>query len=297
MKIENMGVMSPGDMGQAIAQQLKNTGFNVYTALAKRSASSKALAREASLVDVGSIEQLTEICEVILSVMNPGAALEFAAEVAQALSSNKRTPLFVDCNAISPVTMRAINAKVTTAGGRCVDAGIIGPPPRGTAKTCVYVSGAEARALEQLATPQIAVRVLSDRVGDASAIKMCYGAFNKGVQALVLELLIAARRMGVEAALDAQLKESRRDVYDWIIGALPVMPPKAYRWVPEMLQIAQTFEAAGMTPRMFEGAADMYEFVAATALGKETPESRDKSRGGTDVVRLLADTPAVSSQR
>ena len=297
MKIENIGVMSPGDMGQAIAQQLKNTGFNVYTALAKRSARSKALAREAGLVDVGSIEQLTEICEVILSVMNPGAALEFAAEVAQALRSNKRTPLFVDCNAISPVTMQAINAKVTTAGGRCVDAGIIGPPPRGAAKTCLYVSGPEAHELEQLATPQITVRVLSDRLGDASAIKICYGAMNKGMIAMALEVLIAARRLGVDAALEAQLKETHRDIHDRIIGALPVMPPKAYRWVPEMLQIAQTFEAAGMTPRMFQGAADMYGFVAATALGKETPESRDKSRGGTDVVRLLADTPAVSSQR
>jgi len=67
------------------------------------------------------------------------------------------------------------------------------------------------------------------------------------------------------------------------------MPPKAYRWVPEMLEIARTFEAAGMTPRIFEGAADMYTFIAATPLGKETPENRDKSRTGQDVVRQLAE--------
>jgi len=296
MKIENIGVMSPGDMGQAVAQQLKTKGFNVCTALDKRSARSKALAQQAGLADLGSIARLTERCEVILSIMNPGAALDFATEAAQALSATRRSPLFVDCNAIAPVTMQAINAKITAAGGRCVDASIIGPPPRGAAKTWLYVSGAEARELEQLATPQITVRVLSDRLGDASAIKMCYGAMNKGMIAMVLELLIAARRLGVDAALDAQLKETHRDIYDRIIGALPVMPPKAYRWVPEMLQIAQTFESAGMTPRMFQGAADMYEFIAATALGKETPESRDKSRTGKDVVKMLADTPAVSSQ-
>ena len=69
------------------------------------------------------------------------------------------------------------------------------------------------------------------------------------------------------------------------------MPPKAYRWVPEMLEIAKTFEDAGMTPRMLEGAADMYRFVADTPIGKETPENRDKSRTGIDVVRLLADAP------
>jgi 3-hydroxyisobutyrate dehydrogenase-like beta-hydroxyacid dehydrogenase len=144
MKIETIGVMSPGDMGQAIAQQLKNNGFKVCTALDSRSARSKTLAREAGLTDVGSIAKLTEQCEVILSVMNPGAAPAFAGEVAQALKVNKRSPLVVDCNAIAPVTMQAIAAQITGAGGRCADGGIIGPPPRGAAKTTLYVSGPEA---------------------------------------------------------------------------------------------------------------------------------------------------------
>ena len=291
MKIENIGVMSPGDMGQAVAQQLRQHGYRVCTALEKRSARSQALAREAGLIDVGTIEQLSEQCEVILSIMNPAAALEFSGEMARALRATRRRPLFVDCNAIAPVTMQAVNSNITAAGGRCADGGIIGQPPRGAAKTRLYVSGPEARELEQLATPQISVRVLSERVGDASAIKMCYGAMNKGVIALALEVLIAARRLGVDAAFETQLLETQRDVYERVIGGLPVMPPKAYRWVPEMLEIARTFEAAGMTPRVFQGAADIYEFVATTALGSETPENRDKSRSGKDVVRMLADAP------
>ena len=291
MKITNIGVMSPGDMGQAVAQQLKQHGYHVYTALDRRSARSKTLAREAGLTDVGTIAQLTEQCEVILSIMNPGAALEFSGEVAQALRANQRQPLFVDCNAIAPVTMQAVNANIVAAGGRCADGGIIGPPPRGAAKISLYVSGPEARELEQLATPQVSVVVLSERIGDASAIKICYGAMNKGVVALALEVLIAARRLGVDAALETQLMTTQREVYDRVIRGLPVMPPKAYRWVPEMLEIARTFESVGMTPRVFQGAADLYEFVAATALGRETPESRDKSRGGKDVVRMLADAP------
>ncbi len=289
MKIENIGVMSPGDMGQAVAQQLKQKGFNVCTALDKRSARSKSLAQQAGLVDVGSLEKLSERCEVILSVMNPGSAPAFAEELAQALRTTGRKPLVVDCNAIAPATMEAVNATVTAAGGRCLDAGIIGPPPRGAAAMSLYVSGPGASDLEQLATPQIKVTVMSERIGDASAIKMCYGAFNKGLQAMALELLIASRRLGVDSLLEQQLKQSRGDVYDWIIGALPVMPPKAYRWVPEMFEIAKTFESVGLTPRMFQGTADMYEFVSTTALGKETPENRDKSRGGKDVVKLLAE--------
>ena len=289
MKIETIGVMSPGDMGQAVALQLKTKGFKVCTALDQRSARSKALAEQAGLTDVGSIAKLVASCDVILSIMNPGSALEFAGEVAQALAASKRSLLFVDCNAISPVTMQQINLKITAAGGRCADAGIIGPPPRGPATMTLYVSGPEARELEQLTTPGITVHFMSERSGDASAIKMCYAAMTKGVQALVLELLISARRLGVDAALEAQIKASRSDVYNFVIDALPRMPPKAYRWVPEMEQIAQTFEGAGLTPRIFQGAADMYTFIATTALGKESPENRDKSRTGEDVVRLLAE--------
>jgi hypothetical protein len=74
-----------------------------------------------------------------------------------------------------------------------------------------------------------------------------------------------------------------------MIKVMPVMPPKAYRWVPEMLQIAETLEGVGMTPRIFQGAADIYEMVAGTTLGKQTPESRDKSVDGREVIRRLAD--------
>ena len=44
----------------------------------------------------------------------------------------------------------------------------------------------------------------------------------------------------------------------------------------------------GITPQMLQGSADIYRFIAATSLGKETPENRDNVREGKDVVRLLA---------
>ena len=292
MKIGNIGLMTPGDMGQAIAQQLKQKGFIVCTALEKRSERSKNLARQAGLTDVGSIAKLTENCDVILSIMNPGAALEFGGELAEAMTITERRPLFVDCNAIAPVTMAEIAARISAAGGHCVDGSIIGSPPRGAAKCFLYVSGSEAPELQQLASPQMAVNVLSDRIGDASALKMCYATVNKGLGALVLEMLIAGRRLGIGEAVEEQLKKTQRGVYDEFVPKLAIMPPKAYRWVPEMEQIARCFESVGMTPRMMQGAADIYEFVAATALGQETPESnREAGRSGEEVVTLLAGEP------
>jgi 3-hydroxyisobutyrate dehydrogenase-like beta-hydroxyacid dehydrogenase len=288
MKIEHIGVMSPGDMGQAVAAQIKAKGLAVYTALEHRSERTKGLAREAGLIDVGSLAQLVARCDAVLSVMDPGSAVTFAREISDAIRAAGRKTLVVDCNAIAPDTAREIAGLVQQAGGRFLDGGIIGPPPRGKAKTNLYVSGPGAADLEQLAGPQLIVRVIGEGVADASALKMCYGALNKGTQALWLEVLVAAERLGIAGLLDEQLQASQGDGYKRALGQFPILPPKAYRWVPEMLEIAKTLNGAGVTPQMFQGAADVYRFVAATSLGKETPESRERARDGKDVVRLLA---------
>jgi 3-hydroxyisobutyrate dehydrogenase-like beta-hydroxyacid dehydrogenase len=290
MKIERIGFMTPGDMGQGVAMQLKSKGFSVYTALEKRSERSRKMAAEAGLTDVGSIAKLCAEVDLVMSVMNPGAALEFAREAASAIGKQARKPVFIDCNAIAPDTMREIEAVMKTAGSRCLDGGLIGPPPRGTAKVHLYVSGPGSAELEQIGNEQLLVHVMSERLGDASAIKMCYSAFNKGTQGLALETLMAAQRLGVYEALEKQIQSSRGEMYQSFLSAFPQLPPKAYRWVPEMHEIARTFEGVGMTPRIFQGQADMFELVAGTALGRETPESRDKSRSGKDVIKQLADS-------
>jgi len=288
MKIQNVGVMSPGDMGQAVAIQIKAKGLSVYTALEHRSERTRGLARDAGLTDVGTLARLVAECDVVLSIMDPGAAVDFAREVSNALRATGRRTLIVDCNAISPQTVHQIAGLVEQAGGRFLDGGIIGSPPRGTAKANLYVSGPGAADLEQLAGPQLLVHVIGEGIADASALKMCYGALNKGTQALWLEVLIAAERLGIAGLLEQQLRQSQAEHYSWALSEFPSLTPKAYRWVPEMLEVSKTLGSVGFTPNMFQGAADVYRFVASTSLGKETPENRDKARQGKDVVRFLA---------
>jgi 3-hydroxyisobutyrate dehydrogenase-like beta-hydroxyacid dehydrogenase len=291
MQIRNVGVVSPGDMGQAIAGRLKESGLNVYVALDGRSERTRALAREAALTDCGSMEKLVVTCELVISVINPGEALNVARQAAAAMKKTGRMIAFADLNAVSPQTARDADRLVREAGGMFIDGGIIGPPPRGEKdKPRIYVSGPDAYLLEQISHPNLLMRVMSERVGDASGVKMCYAAMTKGTTALAVELLVAARRLGVEQALEKELRESRNDVFDWQVKNIAVMPPKAYRWVPEMEEIAKTFGDLGLTRRIFEGATDIYALVAATPLGKESPEqARKKGRSGLDVTRELAD--------
>jgi 3-hydroxyisobutyrate dehydrogenase-like beta-hydroxyacid dehydrogenase len=290
MQLRKIGVLSPGDMGQGVAGRLKATGREVYTALEGRSARTATLTKEAGLVDAGSVRSVVETCDAVFSVLNPGAALDKAREVAQAIRETKKKILYVDCNAIAPQTVKEIESLIAEAGGVFIDGGIIGPPPRGKAKTKLYISGPQASLLTEIEDEQLRIRVVGERTGDASAVKMCYASMTKGAMALGMELLIAARKLGVEQALEAEMKESQGDMLEWVLSRSVSMPPKAHRWVPEMNEIAKTFEGVGLTPRILLGAADMYEFIATTPLGRESPEdARKAGRSGTDVVRGLAD--------
>lgn len=290
MQIRNIGLTSPGDMGQGVAIRLKACGFEVHTALKGRSVRTAELARAAGIKDCGSVERLVSTCDAIFSILNPAAAVDNARSIASAMRASGKKLVYVDCNAIAPQTGHEIERIVRDAGGIFIDGGIIGPPPRGKAKARLYVSGPDADLLSQIVDDQLLVRVVGERVGEASAVKMCYASITKGALALGVELLVAARKLGVEQAVEAEFRESQPDIYEWVVSRSVSMPPKAHRWVPEMHEIAKTFEGVGMTPRILLGAADMYKMIADTPLGRESPEAaRDKARKGPEVIRGLAD--------
>ncbi len=288
MTVTTVGLLSPGDMGHSIGAVLVNHGLEVLTCLDGRSERSRALAAEAGIEDTASIDELVEAADIFLSVLVPASAMEAAERVAGALERTGSSLLYVDCNAIAPQTVRQIAEVITAAGGRFSDGGIVGPPPR-TPGTRFYASGPGAGEFSQLRDYGLDVRVLDGEIGQASGMKMCYAALTKGMQALGTELLVAARLMGLEDALREEQMSSVTEMREGIERSIPTMPPKAYRWVGEMEEIAATFEYLGLTPLIFQGAADIYRFVETTEIGQETPENRDRSRDGMGVIAALAD--------
>lgn len=288
MTITTVGILSPGDMGHSIGAVLQKNGVQVLTCLEGRSQRTRDLAAEAGIEDAGSIAELVEQCDILLSVLVPARATEVAEQVAEAIRSTGVDLVYADCNAIAPQTVRAIAQTIEDAGGTFADGGIIGPPPRRPGNR-IYTSGPGASTLAELNDFGLDVRVLDGAIGQASGLKMCYAALTKGLQALGAELLVAARLMDLEDVLAEEQHGSVAVVREWIENAIPTMPPKAYRWVGEMEEIAATFEHLGLTPLIFQGAADIYRFVETTEIGKETPENRDRSRDGMGVIAALAD--------
>jgi len=59
---------------------------------------------------------------------------------------------------------------------------------------------------------------------------------------------------------------------------VPFLAATADRYSGEMLQIAATCDAAGVTPLMHEGAAWLYERLATTSLAAETRATLHRDR-------------------
>ena len=298
MPIQTVAIMAPGDMGHSVGAALKARGLRVVSCLAGRSARTRALAAKAGIEDLGDDAALVRAADALLSILVPAQAEALARRIADALRATGGDLLYVDCNAIAPETARRVGAVVEAAGARFVDAGIIGPPPRpDAAGTRFYASGAAARDFAQLRDYGLDVRIVSERAGDASALKMCYAALTKGTTAIMTELMVAAARLGVSEALHAELALSQAAMLERMGPSVPAMVPKAHRWVGEMAEIAKTFADAGLTPLTFEGAAALYGFVADTPLGRSSPEEwRSAARSLDEVIEALAGDASLPPQ-
>jgi 3-hydroxyisobutyrate dehydrogenase-like beta-hydroxyacid dehydrogenase len=276
MSALSIGVLSPGDMGAAIGSVLRQNGLRVLTCTQGRSDLTRLRAHEAGLEDMPSFEELVTQAELILSVLVPAEAVGLAQQVSAAMIRGGRTPVYADCNAISPGSMQRVAATIGAAGALCLDAGIIGGPPRhGSLGTRIYCSGADVRPLTALNAFGLDVRPVGSAIGQASGLKMVYAASTKGSTALWTELLTAARALGLDEALAAEFALSRGGIAAQMNASIPSMPRRARRWVGEMEEIAATFAEAGLTPRMLQGAADMYRLVGETPLADQTSREPD----------------------
>lgn len=287
MKIQAVGILSPGDMGHAIGAMLHQHGMRVITNLQGRSARSEALAQRAGGT-VPDDETLVREADILLSILPPSQASSCATRIATALRKTETKLLYVDCNAIAPRTTLALEQVLTDAGAIFVDGGIIGGPPRpGTPGPRLYVSGPQSSQVAQLQAYGLDIRVLGPHCGQASGLKMCYASLTKGLTALATEALVAGQALGLQEALATEFQSL--PFFHTLERSIPDMPPKAYRWVGEMEEIARTFSDLGLPPQMHEGAAALYHFVEGTILGKELPEQRQHGQTLNDVTSILAD--------
>jgi L-threonate 2-dehydrogenase len=265
-----VAVIAPGAMGAAVGKRLVDNGVTVLTALEGRSEETRARAKAAGMA--AAKDDDIARADFILSILPPGDALSLAQRFVPALTASNAKPVYVDCNAINPKTVDRVAAAIAPTECPFVDAGIIGQPPKpGDAGPRIYASGAAAPRFASLRNHGLDIRVLDGALSAASALKMSYAGITKGTQAIGAAMMLAAMRTGTADSLMAELQGSQKEMLTWLKRQLTMMPPKAYRWVAEMEEIAGFVGDDPAAGDLYQGAAEFYARFAEdfAAGGKE----------------------------
>lgn len=257
-----VGLVSPGAMGSAIGARLVRHGVTVLTGLDGRSPASIERAARSGMI--GASAQTLGSVDLFLSIVPPQTAKAVAITFARAAAG--RPALYVDCNACSPDTKREIAAIVEAAGARMVDACIIGGP-NDDGGPSFYASGPHANEAAMLAEHGLRWTVIDAPVGAAAALKMCFGGINKGLFALGTMMRLAAHEAGVGDALAFELERRLPHVHRQLEQGTASVFPRAWRWAPEMREIAEFGADAPGAADVFEGFARFYERLAADFSG------------------------------
>jgi 3-hydroxyisobutyrate dehydrogenase-like beta-hydroxyacid dehydrogenase len=230
--VTTVGLLHPGEMGAAVGSAVRG---DVLWASDGRSEATRE--RAAAFTDVGSVSALVRASDVILSICPPAIAEEVAEEVfAEGFGG-----VFVEANAISPERMRRI-AKLSS---RVVDGSIIA-----ATGINLYLAGDDAPQVEQLFPgSEVKAIPLGGEIGAASALKMAFGGWNKIGIALTGQARAIAREYGVERWLEAEGVPADR---------LPRVADRAWRWAPEMEEIADICAELDLPDGIARGAAAFY---------------------------------------
>jgi len=257
-----VGLLHPGEMGAALGAALVGVGHEVGWASEGRSRASRQRAALAGLTDRGSVAGLVGDADLVVAVCPPAAAERLADLVA----SCGYRGVYLEANAVSPATTLRCAALVAAAGGRFVDGGIVGPPPQSTGTTRLYLSGPGALEIsEAWSTPLVETVVMSESVGDASALKLAYAAWTKGSAALLLTVRAVAAATGVEAWLLDEWATSQPGLEVRSASAAASALSKGWRWGPEMGQVADLVEAVGLPGGFHRAAAETFARLPRTA--------------------------------
>lgn len=133
---------------------------------------------------------------------------------------------------------------------------------------------------------------MNDTIGAATGLKMCFASLSKGFTALAIQSYTTAQSLGVLDDLKQELDGFSPGVKARAEKGMVGMPPKAYRWINEMEQIAETHEADGgfsSQESTFRSIARVYDLVKESELGKEVTEHRVRGQTAQDVAVLMVE--------
>jgi 3-hydroxyisobutyrate dehydrogenase-like beta-hydroxyacid dehydrogenase len=305
-----LGILGFGEAGQSVATGLKKSAtaehpieiatWDILLPSNEKGAPIKAAADRIGVRTVGSVAELAASCDMIISLVTTDQSLVAAGQIAPHLVKGT---LFLDCNSTSPGMKRDVAKAITAGGGRSVEAAVMDLVPRWQHKVPMLVAGKDAEELiGKLAPYGVVMEAVGPDVGAASTIKMCRSVFMKGLDAILMECMVAAETAGVTDRIVSSLQVTIPEV-NWpvFIGKkLGGAAQHSGRRAGEMREVAVTLRELGLDPTMAEATAErlqwcadlgMKERAAATRVPSSITEFVDDIRAG-----IAAQTAAKAAE-
>ncbi|MEO8922393.1 MAG: DUF1932 domain-containing protein [Caldimonas sp.] len=266
-----VGLVGYGEVGRILAEDLRQRGIRVSAfdlKLAQDAGTSmRGHARTHGVALMPSHAVVAAQADLIVSAVTASQAVGVAEACAPAI---RRDAFFLDLNSASPGAKIRAAALIDGAGGRYVEGAVMTSIPPHRIKVPLLLGGSSAAALAPaLEVLGFAPRVASERLGVASAIKMCRSVMIKGLEAMVIESFTTARAYGVEDAVLASLRETFPGI-DWEKQAAYFFQrviEHGRRRSEEVREVAETVREAGLTPWSSAGTAERQAWVADLADG------------------------------
>ncbi|KAL0581570.1 hypothetical protein V5O48_000499 [Marasmius crinis-equi] len=286
MPSHTLSVLGAGGMGSKIALRLfQRGGGNILTNLDGRSEATLKRAQESGMKHASYSEIISQ-ATCIYSIVPPKDAFSVAEQIAAAAQAtpSSREVIFVDCNAISPESVKKMSQLFTGTPIKFIDGAIIGGPPSDTYNPGIYVSAnpEDESALNEFValSNNFGLNVIplggqGAALGDASALKMAHAGIVKGTIGLFVAMILSSYKSSPSTAkgLLHSLSISQPAFIDQIIRLVPQMIPKAYRFVKEMEEISDF--VGGEERRTYEGIEKVFERVAAAHDASPNHDSGD----------------------
>jgi 3-hydroxyisobutyrate dehydrogenase-like beta-hydroxyacid dehydrogenase len=261
-----VGLVGYGEVGRILAEDLRGQDVKVSAydiKLAGDQADAlRAHASEFGVTLAASHGELAGQADFIVSAVTASQAVPVAEACAPAI---RQGAWFLDFNSASPGAKQRAAALIDGGDGRYVEGAVMTSIPPYRIKVPLLLGGNGAHELAPLLVALgFDAKVASEKLGVASAVKMCRSVMIKGLEAMVIESFTTARAYGVEDALLASLTETFPSINWEKQGAyfFQRVIEHGRRRSEEVREVAETVREIGLTPWSAQGTAERQGWIA-----------------------------------
>jgi 3-hydroxyisobutyrate dehydrogenase-like beta-hydroxyacid dehydrogenase len=289
-----LGLVGFGEVGSTLGRGFRGQGlkhvmsYDKYAFDGPYSALIQKRAADAGVPLARSPEELAQHCDVIIGVTPGVNSIESAEAFAPHLKAHH---VFVDFASATPKVKQAVGKALTPSGASIADASIMGTPHVDGHRLPILVSGpASERFLEMLTPWGLKIEHVTGDLGAASGIKIMRSVVAKGLEALLVECVLGARRYGIDNAVLTSFGKfaDSRPFTEFANFLMVTDVIHADRRGHEARMSADALEDAGIEPIMTRATAERLEWVAALGakehFGGEVPKDYTTAMEGLEAL-------------